>query len=378
MKILYVLNDTLKYGGTEAVCLNYLHHINKEIYTIDFLLHTTEDEMNSNEICSRLRQQGINIYCVTPRRISVNKNIKELNSFFKNHKYDIIHSHADSANYIILKIAKNNGHRHLISHCHSTGVMIKNSRLKEIIHSICLKCFRMMMGTITKNYMACSYEAGKWMFGKRNVDSGKVYILKNAIDLKKFCYNKELRDRIRKKLNIEDAIVIGHVGRFTFEKNHEFIIKLFKKLQDVSDKFKLLLIGTGELYNNIVDEVNRCGLNDKVVFIGNTNEVNMYYNAMDYFILPSIFEGLSLVLVEAQANGLQCLASNTVPEDARVVPSLVEYKSLNDMDDWVNFISNNLNYDRFIDYSDEITKKGYNIYVETKKLEKYYDELACK
>ena len=376
MKILFVLNDTLKYGGTESVCLNYLNHINKDKYQIDFLLHTTEEEFKNTEICYKLKEQGIKIYFVTPRRINLHKNLKELEYFFKNNNYDIIHSHADAASYIILKIAKKCGHKNLIAHSHSTAVSVNRTGLFGILHKLYLDYCKILLRKLTKNYMACTEKAGEWLFGKKNVEQGSVFILKNAIDLDLFRFNYELRNKVRNELNLTDSIVLGHIGRFSYEKNHEFIIEVFKKICMISDKYKLLLIGTGERFDQIVEMVDGYGLTSKVIFLGKTNEAYKYYNAMDFFIFPSLFEGLSLSLIEVQANGLRCIVTdnNNVTKKSRIT-QLVEFKKLDNIELWANYILNSINYDRTIDYSNELTNNGYNIIVETKKLENYYNEL---
>ena len=376
MKILYVLNDTLKYGGTESVCLNYLNHIDKQRFQIDFLLHTTEDEIKNNDIYIRLKDQGINIYSVTPRRISLCKNLKELEQFFKNNKYDIIHSHADAASYVILKIAKKCGQKCLVAHSHNTGVFVNRTGLMGLAHKFYLCYCKIMLRKLTKNYMACTEKAGEWLFGKKNVERGNVCILKNAIDLNLYRFDCELRNKIRNELSITDSIVLGHVGRFSHQKNHEFIIEVFKKICLINDKYKLLLIGTGEKFDHIVEVVDRCGLTSKVIFLGKTNEAYKYYNAMDFFVFPSLFEGLGLALIEAQANGLRCIATDSdyVSKESNITP-LIEYKSIANIDIWVDYICNDLKYDRTTNYINEISNSGYNIIFEVKKLEKYYEEL---
>ena len=376
VKILYVLNDTLKYGGTERVCLNYLSHINRDKYQIDFLLHTTEDEIGNNKICRDLLNAGTKIYCVPPRRISLYKNLKELYAFFRNNKYDVVHSHADAIGYIVLKIAKMCGHHYLIAHSHNTNFVLEGSGLKTLLHRVFLNYCRLMIRKVTKNYMACSKMAGAWLFGKKNVENGNVYILNNAIDLNKFKFNIRLRNEIRKELNIEGYKIIGHVGRFSYQKNHEFVLEVFMKIIAVDNKYKLLLIGTGENYEDIVKLVENYELSNYVRFLRNTNEVYKYYSAMDYFILPSRFEGLPVVLIEAQANGLKCLVTdNTHVTKAVKISPLVEFKKLGSADEWAKYIISNIDYDRSIDWSKKIASNGYDISIEAKKLEKYYDRI---
>lgn len=227
MKILYVLNDTMKLGGTESVVLNYYDHINHNTINIDFMLHTTKEEMDNNQICDKLKQTGANIFCVTPRNISIKKNKQDIYNVLKTNKYDAVHSHADCVGAYILKIAKQAGIKIRIAHSHSTQIPIKPDSLKNILHIMYLEYCRYNICKQANYYMACSLAAGKWLFGKKNVESGKVYILKNAIDLDKFGFNFSKRKEIKEKLKLQNNFVVGHVGRFSNEKNHKFLIKVF-------------------------------------------------------------------------------------------------------------------------------------------------------
>ena len=169
------------------------------------------------------------------------------------------------------------------------------------------------------DYFACSELAGRWLFGDKTFEQGKVTIINNAIDLDKFKYDEKVRKEKRKELNInDDTLVVGHIGRFVAQKNHTFLIDIFSELHKKEKNSILLLIGQGPLIGEIKQKVETLGISDSVKFLGQRDDVNELYNAMDLFLFPSLYEGLGMVLIEAQANGLPCIASTEVPKNARV------------------------------------------------------------
>ena len=166
------------------------------------------------------------------------------------------------------------------------------------------------------------------MYGKKAVQSGKITIIPNAIDLEKFAFNPDKRKLLRQKLGLENKFVLGHIGRFVYPKNHSFLIDVFAEVVKVKPEARLMLVGDGELRKNIEEKVVSLGLQDKVLFLGNRNDVADLYNAMDIFLLPSHYEGLPVVGVEAQANGLKCLFSDKVTEESKLIDQF-EFISLN-------------------------------------------------
>ena len=180
--------------------------------------------------------------------------------------------------------------------------------------------FKILLKKYATDYFACSEIAGKWLFGKNIVKSSKFKIIHNAVDYEKFKYNEEERNKIRDDLKIaNNDIVIGHVGRFTNQKNHEFLIDVFYEMHKINKHYKLLLIGTGILEENIKAKVEKLKLSEYVIFLGFKNDVYRYMNAMDIFAFPSLYEGLGLGLVEAQANGIPCFATkDTIPSEVKI------------------------------------------------------------
>lgn len=226
--------------------------------------------------------------------------------------------------------------------------------------------------------MACSELAGRWLFGDKTFDQGKVYILNNAIDLSKFKYNEEVRKNKRKELEIDDdTFVIGHIGRFVQQKNHTFLIDVFNEVQKKKANAKLILVGQGPLKDEIENKVKNLNLENKVVFLGQREDVDELYQAFDCFVLPSLYEGLGMVLIEAQASGLPCIASTEIPDIARVTEKLKFVRLDENIDYWKNSILKLSDLkNRKEDQLQDIQNRGYNIEKEVEKLEILYKDLG--
>lgn len=238
-----------------------------------------------------------------------------------------------------------------------------------------LKPFSKLYAT---DYMACTEHAGRWLFGNKTYNDGKVYLLNNAIDLNKFKYDEKLRMKKRKEFNIDDnTLVIGHIGRFVAQKNHTFLIDIFNEIHKNEENSILLLAGQGPLIEEIENKVESLGLNDSVKFLGQRNDVNELYQAFDIFLLPSLYEGLGMVLIEAQAASCPCVCSTEVPQIAKLTP-LLEFVNLNDnIESWTKKVNSLLRNERR-NCIQEIINNGYDINTETIKLEQKYLALSEK
>lgn len=223
------------------------------------------------------------------------------------------------------------------------------------------------------NYFACSEHAGEWLFGKRVLKEGKITVIKNAIDVDKFKYDAIMRDKMRKKLGVKDKIVFGHVGRFAKQKNHDFLIDVFFDIYQKRKDVVLLLIGEGSLEEKIKEKVKEKKLDDVVKFLGTKENVNDYMQAMDIFLFPSLYEGLGIVLVEAQCSGLMCVASTEVPKEVELTQNI--FFAENRIDIWESLILEHLNYKRESDIRN-ISVNGYSIKDSVVDLENRYLELV--
>ena len=357
-RVLQVLGK-LQTGGAETMIMNYYRNINKKEIQFDFIVHGNEIGTYEEEI----KKMGGRIYRLPKYRLYNHLNYKkELNEFFRKHKeYKIIHSHIRSTAAIILKIAKKYGIV-TISHSHSTSNGIgPESIIKRILQSKIPK--------YADYFFACSKESAIWLFGKKNADSAKCIIMNNSIDIDKFIYNENERNKIRSELKIdENKVIIGHIGRFVDAKNHDFILRIADKILKKNKEIIFFLCGDGELKNNIQKKIRKMHIDKNFVIIPPQNDINRYYNAFDLFILPSKYEGLGMVLIEAQINGLKCIASNSIPKSAKILDTTI-FKQLN-IKEWCNEIMNlKYKYERNID----INKfKSYSIKNEVHTLEKFY------
>lgn len=349
-------------GGVESVVMNYYRHIDRTKKQFDFLC----DEDSTNIPYEEIEQLGGRVILVPPYQ-KVFKYQKELIRIFKKNNYKIVHSHINTLSVFPLRAAKKAGVKVRIAHSHST------TNKKEWKKNLLKQVLRPFSKVYATNYMCCSELAGRWLFGDKAYDSGQVYLLNNAIDLDKFKYNEKLRKERRKELGIsDDTLVIGHIGRFVAQKNHTFLIDIFNEVHKKNNNSILLLAGQGPLMEEIKNKVKELKLNYSVRFLGQRSDVNELCQAFDVFCLPSLYEGLPVVGVEAQASGLLCILSNAMTKETKVL-DITKFMSLNNTpEEWADSILDDVKRYKRIDTSKEMTSKNFNIKEEAKKLEKYY------
>lgn len=354
-------------GGVEAVVMNYFRNIDRESFEFTFIV----DEDSALPQKEEIESLGGSIIIV-PKYQKLHLFIFSLIKTFKKNKYDIVHSHLNTLSVFPLFAAWVARIKVRIAHNHSTTN--EKEKLRNMIKST-LKPFAKIFAT---HYFACTKFAGEYLFGKRNVENGTVTIINNAIDIDSFKYDEQIRNKIRKGLDIDDVTtVIGHIGRFTSQKNHEFMIDVFSNYKNINSKSKLLLIGEGPLQEEMEQKVKKLGIGDSVIFFGTTTKPYEYYQAMDFFLFPSLYEGLGMVLVEAQYASLPSISSTEVPLEAKV-SDLVEFISLKEEAIvWANLIEDQLDkgIKRETNYVDS---EIYDIEKEAKELEKVYKKIVRK
>lgn len=353
-------------GGVESVLMNYCTHINDKEVQFDFIC----DEDSTDIPYDKIESIGGRVILVPPYQ-NVFEYQKELTKVFTEEKYEIVHSHINALSVFPLYAAKKANVPVRIAHSHST------SSKKEWKRNLVKNMLRPFSKVFATDYMCCSEHAGRWLFGDKKYDEGNVYLLNNAIDVDYFKYNEEVRKNKREELNIPDDIkVIGHVGRFVSQKNHEFLIDIFNEVHKKDKKTILVLIGQGPLMGDIKKKVNELGISDCVKFLGQRKDINELYQALDLFLFPSIYEGLGMVLVEAQGSGLPCIASTEVPTYAKV-SDLVEFLDL-DLGEkvWSKKVLEILNNSKARSVSKEnFEDRGYDINLESMKLIDKYKAL---
>ena len=348
-------------GGVEGVIMNYYRHIDKSKVQFDFVMHNGSNQNYINEV----KSMGAKVYEITPYTKNIIKFTYEIYKIIKEGKYQIVHSNMNALSGFPLLAAYLAGSKVRILHNHTTDS--KEERLRTLIKRV----LRPFAKAFANQYWACSKLAGEWMYGSKAVETEKVTIVNNAIDLDKFAFNKEKRDELRKNLGLEGKYVIGHVGRFMKQKNHSFLIEVFAQVRKQKENAILLLIGDGPLLESIQDKINELKLTEQVTFLGARNDVADLYNVMDVFVLPSLYEGLPVVGVEAQANGLPFLCSDNVTKEIAFskATELISFDS--DVNDWA-VKSITMGTQERVESKSGFKSAGYDIRIECKKLEARY------
>jgi len=361
IRILHVLGST-NLGGAESRIMDIYRYIDREKVQFDFLVHQSEKGYYDDEIESL----GGRIFRVPRFKLyNLFEYKKALQSFFvKHNEFKAVHGHMTSTAAIYLPIAKKNGIPMTIAHARSAGV---DKGLKGRITLWIRKPLKHRC-----DYMfACSGLAGEAVFGSKNTLSGKVNIIPNAIDVEPFCYREDVRQRMRKELHFEDCFVIGHVGRFHYAKNHEYLLEVFKQITLKQPNAVLLLLGEGGRMEEMKKKAIALEIKDKVFFVGNKKETWDYYQAMDFFVFPSRFEGLPGTVVEAQSAGLYCLISDTIAKEVGIT-DLVAYKSIEENPEkWAEFVLAHKDYERENKY-EQIAAEGYDVREQAKRYEQFY------
>lgn len=353
-------------GGIESFLINVLKNIDHQRFQFDFVA-TVKEPAFKREII----KNGSNIYYI-PRVSNVLGYYSGLEKIIGRKKYDIIHVHKNSAANIISIIAAKKNGIPVVVHSHNTAP--SKGRISYLLHKI----NRRYLIQNSDVRLGCSEVAGKWLFG----NDKKVILIKNGIDLDKYQYSEKIRKEIRESLGFQKETVYCHIGRFTKQKNHEFLIDIFEEIYKRNKNSRLVLIGTGPEQGTIKNKVKRKQLKEAVLFLNERSDVNRILQGMDMFLLPSLYEGLGIVGIEAQAAGLPVIASKNVPTELNVSGN-VRYVSLHDKPAvWADIVKDYLKkFER--ETMADITKKrllkaGYDIGSTTKKLEKIYEILVSR
>ena len=360
IKILHVIAG-MGSGGAEAMIMNWYRNIDRDSVQFDFLLRSTEN-IYSEEI-SKL---GGKVYYTAEYPRHFLKNRKETIQFFKQHaiEYAAIHVHCNALLYVnIFNIAKKYGIETRIIHSHSTKT---KNKLFELLH----KFNKVRIHKKATHFFACSHEAAKWSFNSKC----KYQIITNGIDVDRFKYSDVVREKFRSELNLDGKIVIGHVGRFLDVKNHMYLLDVFEKINQLRQNSMLVLVGTGPLEKMIQAEAKQRGLSEKIVFLGVRKDVENIYSAMDVFAFPSKYEGFGLALVEAQANGLPCVASDCIPKDCKALDSL-KFLPIDDAETWADYILNMPTVNNRIMCCVDVAKAGFDIKRVVEKLQEFYSSI---
>lgn len=361
VRVLHVIGK-MDRGGAESIIMNLYRAIDREKVQFDFVECSSEDAAYDNEI----KELGGRIYrCPRMSISSIMGFVSWWKHFFDEHAsdYTVVHGHIGSSAAIYLNEAKKHG-IHTIAHSHNTN---NAHTLGQTLYNIAAYPTRY----IGDSFFACSRQAGIDRYGRKVGE--KSIVFNNAIDTEKYVFSEEKRSVIREELGIsEDCFVIGHVGRFNEQKNHRFLIECFAETAKIIKDTKLLLVGDGDLRKDIEAQIRELGVENKVIMTGVRPDVENLLQAMDVFVFPSIYEGLGMVMIEAQANGLMCIASTAIQDEAIMDVRLVERLKLDEgAEQWARVVAKHRNVSRR-DCRQTIIGKGFDIRTVAVWLQDYY------
>lgn len=363
IRVLHIL-QRMEAAGVQTLLMNLYRKIDREKVQFDFLVHYTAPQFFDEEIQSL----GGKIYRFSVREdYNFLKYYRDLNDFFREHKeYKIVHGHMHTLGGIYLHAAKMNGVPIRIAHSHTNGTQKDFKRLVKMMMN--------RLYAVDANVLfACSDVAGKYMFGSKQFD-----IINNAIITDKFVFSSVMRENKRKELNIENKFVVGNVGRFEIQKNQRFTVETFEKLIKIRPDSILLLIGTGSMQDDIKALVAEKGLQNKVMFLGNRHDVAELYQAMDVFLMPSLFEGLGIVGVEAQAAGTPIVCTDTLPMEINVSPLIYRLSLERPAGEWADMVIKAAdNSQRHKNMKPYIVEANYDMDTLAKRMQTFYLEKAA-
>ena len=344
-----------KHSGIDKYILSFINTIKSEDVYIDVLTS------NSNqEIMDQYVKYNVSTIII-PRLRNPYKQYKKMNAIFQENLYDIAYFNiSETFNAVGIYSAYKNKIKKIIVHSHASDVDVRNSAKRFILKRL-NQIFKSKIAKWANTYLACSKKAAQWLFTKKIIQNNKYEIIYNAIDDKKFIYNEEIRDKKRKELKLENKIILGHVGNFCYQKNQEFLIELMKALD--KNKYQMLLIGIGSDFEMIKDKIEKAGLNENIKLLGLRNDVNELMQAFDIFLLPSNFEGLPIVGVEAQTAGLPCIFSDKITDEILLTENSISLPL--DIQKWKEKIEEFTSKKRLTE--EKLGEKIENYYLENQK-----------
>lgn len=356
IRVLHVFGG-LGAGGTESLIMNWYRNIDRSKIQFDFLVRSDD----SNYV-KEIEGLGGRVFYTSSFPRHFLKNYRETCDILKRKEWDVIHVHGNAAMYILpLKLAKDYGYKVRIMHSH-------NVKTQNVFYEIIHKINKRRINSYATHKLSCSESAGKWMF------NDDWQIARNAINVDDYLYNNGEREKCRKQYNLTEKFVVGHVGRFSKQKNHFFLLEIFREILKINPESVLVLAGDGELLEEVKEKTVKLGISDSVLLLGRRNDVEKIMSAMDCFVLPSLYEGLGIVLVEAQMNGLPCYVSEEAYNEEVKITTSVDIISLKQSaNEWAKRIIHNAHnqHSRLVN-RELLEKSGYDITEEVKHLERLY------
>ena len=360
IRILQMIGS-LNVGGSQTMILSIYRSIDRERMQFDFVL----DHPDERYFAAEAEALGARIYTMPIfRGANAGEVRRDWNNFFYTHpEYTVLHSHVRSYASLYLPVARRHGLKTII-HSHNTS---NGTGMTALVKDVLQRPLRDQADVL----MACSTEAGEWLYGRRACQSGRFVFLPNAVDTRRFAMDPASRRALRRELGLEGRLVIGHVGRFNEAKNHGFLLDVFKLVHDRRPDAALLLVGDGALQGEAVRKAVALGIAEDVLLTGNRSDVPALLGAMDLFAFPSLWEGLPVTLIEAQAAGLPCLISDTITHDVDVSP-LVTRLSPDSAERWAEEL---LKPRARVDVTADIVRAGFDVRSSAQKLTELYTRL---
>lgn len=363
IRVLHFVSTPAIWSGVMSVIMNYYRHMDRTLVQFDFLCFLNCENNYEDEIIS----YGGHVYYVKKPGSSMAA-MWEIEKFFKEHKgrYQWFHNHEAYLGFYLCRLVGRYDFGHFIIHSHATRYSDKwlNAIRNQIL------CYPILF--MKFNRIACSKAAGGFLFGEKMVQQNKVFILYNAIDCKKYRYNREKREELRGRLGVQDKLVIGHVGRFEKQKNHEFLIESFSIFKKKYPDSVLILVGSGSLKMTMEQKVKIAGLETAVFFLGQQNNSQDWYQAMDLFWLPSFYEGLPMVAVEAQASGLPCFLADTITQEVELLDTTKRLSLKKGPEFWITEVCKQKNTIERDEAWRIVENAGFGIESASVKLQRYY------
>lgn len=354
-------------AGIETMLMNYYRNIDKNRMQFDFLCNKTKPGAYDNEIIS----MGGKIYHtpgLNPAKYP--QYLSYMQALFQKHpEYRIIHAHNGAFGVYALHAAKKDGIPVRIFHGHDAKLAFD---IKWPLRIFC----RSRLPYNCNYHCACGIDAARCYYGDAVIDRGDYKLIHNAIDVNRFRYNEEIRNSLRSMYHLEKKTVIGHIARFTKQKNHTFLIDIFQKIHEQDTNTVLVLLGEGELMEKMKKKIKNCGIEDSVMIMGNVANANEWYQAFDAFVLPSLWEGLPVVGIESQMASLPCIFSDTVTAETKISDKVTFLSLKQKPEAWAATILSKIKENKRIDMEKVITRAGYNIAVEAAKLQSFYERLT--
>lgn len=314
-KVLVITTVGFDYEGITSVIYNYTNAMDKNDLQINFLTFG-----NLNLVLKEKFEKIGEVFVVSHRKRNVLAYIKDVKKLLKQNGYDVVHVHGNSGTmFVEVLVSKICNIKKIIVHCHNTSCS----------HPVANMLLKLPMNVLSDVRIACSKEAGKWLYGRF-----EHVVFNNAVDINLFKYDEGVRNECRQELGIDNQFLIGHVGHFREQKNHPFLIDIFSKFHEKYKDSALILLSDGPDFDKIKQKVCDLGLSEVVYFVGRRDDIYRWYQAMDLFLFPSLWEGLGMVLIEAQASGLSCIASENIPIEAKVTDSMLQI-DLVEEDKWI-------------------------------------------